>query len=391
MPELSPSITKVTPLKKSTSFVFPKGLNVYDNSGRVDIKTLAEKTYRGLCAYLKDDREYVSASLTAYLSSNKAEEIERHQSIEEESTTEDHDGLDILMGYEGSYTHSVYFYKGVFIRIGSAKNASTIELSGSMKHDLDVVHAEFSPFIAPRKRAAVSILLQTPHGLTTKSIDFEPPVIDDLALNYGVAFPDIDKQIVKKLESGKAGLMCFHGCPGVGKTSYIKHLTSRINREFIFIPVGMAGELASPAFLSLLLNHERAILVMEDAEQALQSRETDHWNSSTIATLLNLSDGILGNLLNITIIATYNADRQMIDKALLRKGRLSFDYTFDNLPVEDARRLAVHLGKDPSQFTGPTSLADIYNAEDNTGYVPPVVKSMGFGFGAALPQSTPKS
>ena len=377
-------------IQTPSSFVLPSGLSVYDNNGRVDIKVLVEKRYGGLCNHLRDDRAYVSAPLLGYLALKGAEEIEKHWVLAEDEK-ENEDPYDVLVGYEGSVTYSVYFYKEVFIRVCLSKDVSTVELCGSPKHDLSAIHEEFKPFLAPRKRAAVSILLQTQHGLTTKSVDFEPPVIDDLALNYGAGFPDIDKQIVKKLEAGKAGLMCFHGRAGTGKTSYIKHLTSRINREFIFIPVGMAAELASPSFLSLLLNHERAILVMEDAEQALQSRETDHWNSSTIATLLNLSDGILGTLLNITIIATYNADRQMIDKALLRKGRLSFDYTFDALALEDARRLAAHLGKDPNQFTGPTSLADIYNSEDNTGYVAPVVKSMGFGFGAALPQSTPKS
>lgn len=216
----------------------------------------------------------------------------------------------------------------------------------------------------------------------TKSVDFEPPVIDDLELNYGMGFKKVDEQLVKKLKTNKSGLFMFHGGIGTGKSFYIKHLTSKIDREFIFIPVGMAGELASPSFVSLLLEHENAVLVLEDAEQALQSREVDHWNSAVVSTILNLSDGVLGTVLSISILASFNADKQTIDKALLRRGRLCFSHMFNPLTIPEAKRLAVHLKKDPAFIEGivsSTSLADIYNAEDNTGYVAPVEKVMGFG------------
>jgi hypothetical protein len=242
------------------------------------------------------------------------------------------------------------------------------------------IHPLLLPHLIAKSEAEVSILLKTDYGLATQSVDFAPPVIDDLDMSYGTGFSKISAQIVDKLKEPRAGLMMFHGTAGVGKTTFIKHLTTLVKREFIFVPVGLAGELASPDFLSLLLGHKNAVLVLEDAEQALTSREADHHNSSTVATLLNLSDGLLGSVLQISIICSYNSDKQTIDKALLRKGRLSFDYTFGKLSVPDAKRLARHLGRgDPEAITEPASLADIYNADDNTGYVPPPVKTMGFG------------
>jgi hypothetical protein len=95
-----------------------------------------------------------------------------------------------------------------------------------------------------------------------------------------------------------------------------------------------------------------------------------------------LSDGVLGTVLSISILASFNADKQTIDKALLRRGRLCFSHMFNPLSIADAKRLAVHLKKDPAfieSIVNPTSLADLYNAEDDTGYVPKVEKVMGFG------------
>ncbi len=238
---------------------------------------------------------------------------------------------------------------------------------------------EFKPFLAPPSGAKVSILMQSAGGrLEFKSIEFVPPVIDDLALSYGAQFPAIHERIVEKLGLRKSGLMLFHGPAGTGKTSYIKHLTAKVDREFIFIPIGMAGELSSPSFLSLLMDRKEAVLILEDAEQAIQSREEDSYNASTVSTLLNLADGILGNLLNITIIASYNAERNNIDKALLRKGRLAIDYTFGKLSAEEATKLAKHLGKDFTA-TEATPLSDIYGADDDTNYKAPERKTMGFG------------
>lgn len=238
------------------------------------------------------------------------------------------------------------------------------------------VSNEFEPFVVNKdNESKVSVVISEHGQLIARKVTFAPPVIKDLDLNYGTGFGATHVKILDKLNARKSSLLMLHGDAGSGKSTYIKYLTTVCDREFIFIPVNLASQLGSPEFISLLMAKKEAVLILEDAEQAVQPRGSG--DSSAVATLLNLSDGILGSLLNITVVVTYNADRQDIDKALLRKGRLMFDYHFGPLSADDANRLAASLNKD-LKTTAPMTIADVYGIEDDTNYVPPEVPQMGF-------------
>jgi len=157
----------------------------------------------------------------------------------------------------------------------------------------------------------------------------------------------------------------FFGGAGVGKTFYIKHLAGLVKRRFIFIPTGMVDSIVHPSLIKVLMDNPNSILVLEDAEKAVISREHDDSNSSLVSAILNLSDGILSSLLNTSLIVTFNTERQKIDKAILRKGRLFAEHKFDKLSIEESKKLAKHLNKNVN-ITEPMSLAEIYNdSEDN--------------------------
>ena len=82
----------------------------------------------------------------------------------------------------------------------------------------------------------------------------------------------------------------------------------------------------------------------------------------TIAGLLNITDGLLGDCLNIQIICTFNTDIRRIDKALLRRGRLIALYEFRELTAEKSNSLLKHLKSD--QVTSKEMiLADIFNID----------------------------
>ena len=188
----------------------------------------------------------------------------------------------------------------------------------------------------------------------------------DIGLNYGSAFVDHHSKIVDKLNNNKNGLFIFNGIPGTGKTTYIKQLAEEIpDRRFILVPVAMIESLSSPAIVPVLMDHKDSILILEDADKALMKREAGSSSDGMVATILNLGDGILGALLKISIIVTYNTETDNIDEALLRKGRLHYEYKFDKLSVDDSNRLLTKIGAD-FKAVEPMTLAEIYNyASDN--------------------------
>jgi len=199
-----------------------------------------------------------------------------------------------------------------------------------------------------------------------------------LELNYGKPFLKAHDHILDNLQNKKSGLYVFHGPPGTGKTSYIKYLTTLIdNRKFIFVPNTMVAELFSPKLVDKLYSFKNSVLVLEDAEVCVFKRDGN--NNALVSGILNITDGLLKDLLNIAIIVTFNAaDVKELDTALLRKGRLKVMHKFDVLAQEDAKKLATHLKK-KKPVTGPLSLADIYNLDEETGLEDVPDKVVGFG------------
>jgi energy-coupling factor transporter ATP-binding protein EcfA2 len=238
--------------------------------------------------------------------------------------------------------------------------------------------AIFEEFVQnPVQKSKISVLITDCGEIIARSIDIETPIDMNLELNYGGGFIPIHDRIVDKLTNYKnGGLYMFHGDTGTGKSTYVRYLTSVIDREFIFIPSSAVEMLTSPSLLTTLLRHKNSILVIEDAEKAIESRENSE-NASLVSALLNMSDGLLGSLLQISLIVTYNCDKNLIDPALLRKGRLIQDHGFRNLNINDSQLLINSLGLDYKAEEN-MSLAEIYNISEETGYVEPEEKRMGF-------------
>ena len=109
------------------------------------------------------------------------------------------------------------------------------------------------------------------------------------------------------------------------------------------------------------MDHKNSILIIEDAERVISDRE-GNGSPAGVSNILNLTDGILGDCLNIQVIATFNMKREKIDQALLRKGRLIAEHKFEKLSVEDSNKLLKYLNKEQTVDEGMV-LADIYNID----------------------------
>jgi hypothetical protein len=201
-------------------------------------------------------------------------------------------------------------------------------------------------------------------GLHTERVEITPPQID-LELQYNDDFLPVHERLVALLGQPKSkGLILLHGEPGTGKTTYIKHLSSLIRKDMLILPPYMTNYLTSPEIIPFLLENKESVLIIEDAERILQSREAGG-DTNSVSNILNLTDGLLADCMHIQVIATFNASKSLLDKALLRKGRLMVDYAFGKLHADKANRLLTHLGL-AFRTKDPMTLADIFNLEEQT-------------------------
>lgn len=197
----------------------------------------------------------------------------------------------------------------------------------------------------------------------------------DVHKMYNDDFSEINDIIEESLIVDKAGLILLHGVPGTGKTSYIKNLISKHSKKsFIFIQNEFINELLHPDFISFLLKHQNSILIIEDAEKVLTSREQMN-ESSVVSTILQLTDGLFSDYLNIKIICTFNTSIDKIDKALLRKGRMIAYYEFKALIPQKANELLKSM--DYESTNTDMTLTDIFNYR-NKNFNQTEIRKIGF-------------
>jgi hypothetical protein len=116
------------------------------------------------------------------------------------------------------------------------------------------------------------------------------------------------------------------------------------------------------------------VLVIEDAENIIMDRRFN--SNSSVSNLLNISDGLLSDCLNVQIICTFNNALSTVDSALMRKGRLIARYEFGKLGTEKAQRLSDHFGYTET-IIKPMTIAEIANPAEKDQPVEQV-KVLGF-------------
>lgn len=234
----------------------------------------------------------------------------------------------------------------------------------------------FTGYKTPAKEEAyeINIITFSNNSLDLRRLEIKPTMLD-VDLYYNDDFKEVDALIKSRLaKDNDKGIILLHGLPGTGKTTYLRYLIGNMKKKVLFVSPGVAGNLMNPEFIDLLISNPDSVLVIEDAENIIMDRKYN--SGSNVSNLLNISDGLLSDCLNVQIICTFNSALNMVDSALLRKGRLIAKYEFGKLGVYKARRLSAHLGLN-QVIDQPVTLAEITNPEE-TYYEPAKVQVIGF-------------
>jgi hypothetical protein len=223
--------------------------------------------------------------------------------------------------------------------------------------------AELSRFKRREKKRKFEINLigKDSYGLDLKAMEIKKTKLD-LDLYYEDDFKQVDKIICERLaKQDDKGIVLLHGLPGTGKTTYLRYLVGRLKKKVMFLSPGMTGNIMNPEFMDLLIDNPNSIVIIEDAENVIMDRRVS--NDPSVSNLLNISDGLLSDFLNVQLICTFNHPLSMIDKALMRKGRLIAKYEFGKLSVEKGQRLSKHLGYD-TVIDKPMTISQIVNQHE---------------------------
>ena len=253
----------------------------------------------------------------------------------------------------------------------------------------------------------VSLLLQDKRNgnFSEVSVPLGSKLNIDVKKNY---MPDLPNDSIKeKLSEDRGGIMIFHGEPGTGKSSYIKYLMESMpDADFVVLDPNTIQNF-SEDFKNYLIQNSLSkkfyrdepveeddydeisghdceygeglqcaeggcrssftgkIYVLEDAEKLLLKRN-ETTNPVNLSNILNITDGIVGDLVKTKFICTFNCDLSEIDSALLRKGRLMQKYEFKALTGETLERLVKELGL-PEDHPKSMTLAEIYGHSETTG------------------------
>ena len=215
-----------------------------------------------------------------------------------------------------------------------------------------------------KKRAKpleINLITKTNRGLELKGMEIKRTKLD-LELYYEDDFKAVDNIISKRLNKPKdKGIVLLHGLPGTGKTTYLRYLIGKIKKKILFLSPSAASNIMDPDFIELLIENPDCVLVIEDAENILMDRKVS--NNASVSNLLNISDGLLADFLNVQIICTFNNSLTLIDSALLRKGRLIAKYEFGKLGINKSQKLSNHFGNDV-MINQPMTIAEIANQHE---------------------------
>ena len=263
----------------------------------------------------------------------------------------------------------VFAWNDTLVRVAQGREETEVTISSSHPEEIERLADELRPTLDRGTNSWVHILRGDGKGglSSTPAVRLTEPLQRG---NYESAtLDDFDHVVSELANSSPCGrFVLLDGQPGTGKTHLVRGLTTAAQRAvFLIVPSTLAGQMGRPDMVDVLLGLRKSsregapiVVVVEDADSCLVPRQAD--NANAMAEILNATDGILGQALNLWVVATTNAKHCEIDPALLRPGRLCRRIEIHPLRPDHASRVFERLTGVSRVFDAPLPLADVYAA-----------------------------
>lgn len=276
------------------------------------------------------------------------------------------------------------------------RGSATIEIAGAADAGVaaqrDRLAAVLGAVEPPEDEVAVTFWAAGPHGPRSarrriKAPDW-PSIRDNYAIGSGSAMHELVVTSEASIPEG-GRLLLWHGVPGTGKTSALRALARPwagwCSTHFVTDPEVFLG--ANTSYLLDVLTNEAGsrnrhrtawkLIVLEDSGELLTS-DAHERTGQALSRLLNVTDGLIGQGMQVIILVTTNEPLGRVHPAVQRPGRCWREIEFEALSAGQATRWLLAAGQD-SERQRPTVLADLYAlARGDVVEQPPT-----FGFGAA--------
>lgn len=206
----------------------------------------------------------------------------------------------------------------------------------------------------------------TPGGVRApRTVDL--PAWADIRVNYPRStLSTLDDLMAVRPAEVSGRLVLLHGPAGTGKTTAIRALAYEW-RDWCHVDTVLDPEALfnDPGYLtSVILGEQRAderrwrLLVLEDCDELVRA-DAKEGSGQALSRLLNLTDGLLGQGLDVLVCLTTNESVTRLHPAVVRAGRCLAEVEIGALPRNEARRW---LGADLADRVGEdgATLAELY-------------------------------
>lgn len=171
---------------------------------------------------------------------------------------------------------------------------------------------------------------------------------------------DFDTYAERFIES-KSNILILIGPPGTGKTTFIKHLLSAMDKK-AFLTYDEEVLSGDGSFAEFISDSEAGAFVIEDADLFLRSRAE---GNGMVSRFLNIGDGLIKMKNKKLIFSTNLPSIKDVDAALIRPGRCFDILEFRPLTPEEANVVASNINRELVPSKKSYTLAEIFNAPIN--------------------------